>query len=37
MTVKKYPIPASALRRTYLSNDEYQRLYTQSIEQPDNF
>lgn len=32
-----YPVTATALANTYLTDAEYQRLYQQSIEQPDQF
>jgi acetyl-CoA synthetase len=32
-----YPVPEQAKQRTHLKDNDYQRLYTQSLEQPDAF
>jgi acetyl-CoA synthetase len=37
MSTPLYPVPEQAKKRTHLRDDDYQKLYSQSIEQPDVF
>ena len=37
MSTHLYPVPEQAKQRTHLKDDDYQRLYTQSVEQADAF